>query len=242
MLDAMNLQINDKYSTLLGGAKQKILAGNKFAVNPSSVSLKSTTSAVSMTVGVGKIQGNTTQGKVVVGGLSLTSPSEFSDPTPVNVGQIDFTLNLDALAQGKNIIDEMIVSSFKAIYEMKVGGNSISALQKNIDALLPASTKTQETPVKADAQGGSSQGRAVNNNVVASDNKNGVLIKNLYLNNGEVSIKSKIINTSIKIPQTHVKDIGGDNPRVAFTTVLNIMLRSIGTAALSILDNSQEQL
>ncbi len=237
-IGAMNLQINDKYSTLLGGIKHKFSAGNKVAVNPSSVSLKSTNSPVSMTVGVGKIQGNTEKGKIMVGGLSITSPSGFSEPTPIKVGQIDLALNLDAIAQGKNIIDEMIVSSFKAIYEMKVGGNSISALQKNIDTLLPASSGTQGTVAKADVQVGKSKGKVANDNVVVSDQKNGVLIKNLYLNNGVVSIKSKIINTSIKIPQTHVKDIGGNNPRVAFTTVLNIMLRSIGTAALSILDNS----
>ena len=242
-IGAINLELADKYSTVLGNTSKIVSGGNRLSVEPSRVTLTSLKNkGVNMTLGVGAIKGDTAQGKVTVGSLSITSPTGFSDLTPLQVGLIESTLDLAAIAQGRNIISEVIVSSFKAIYEMKLPTNNITALQKNIDILLPAAAPEQNTlqtgiaPVSAGSPAAASPSVAGGSTVAAQGG--GVLIKDLYLNNGVVAIKSKMINTSVSIPQTHVEDIGGSNPRVAFTTVLNVLLRSIGKASLSILDNT----
>ena len=238
-LGAVNLKLDEKYSTLLGSSRQVVSAGNSLTVEPSQVTLTSTQDkAVNMTVGVGRIQGDTGSGKVSVGGLSITSPTGFSDPTPLETGKIDSTLDLAEFAQGRNIISEVIVSSFKAVYEMKLPNNNITVLQRNIDILLPSSSAAQTPTSRGSTAPEGSAPVAPGGAQTAESQSGGVLIKNLYLNNGVVNLKSKVINTTVDIPQTHVKDIGGSNPRVAFTTVLNVLLRSIGKASLSILNNS----
>ncbi len=234
-IGAINMQLADRYSTLFGGTKRRLSAGNQLAVGASEVSLTSTQQAgVSMTLALGKLTGSTEDGKFTLGGMSITSPTGFTAATPVTVGQIDTTLDLEAMAQGRSIIDEVIVSSYKAIYELNLAGNNITALQNNINTLLP----TPEAAGSATAQsaGVDNTGGAVGGK--DSGGGDGILIKELYLNNGVVEIKSKLINTTLKLPQTNVKDIGGSNPRVAAATVLNVMLRGIGKAAVSMFDNT----
>ena len=239
-IGAFNLAVSEKYSTVFSEKDQKLSSGNKLSVEPSSVSLTSTKGPTSMTIGVGKIQGSSADGKFSIGGINITSPTGFSDPTPIRVGQIDSTLNLDSLAVGETIIDEVIVSSFKAIYEMKLPKNNISVLQSNIKTLLPEPPQADNvgtSPARTDT-GRPASGVSSGSSVSSGGSKGGVLIKNLYLNNGVVNIKSNLINTDIKIPQTHIENVGGDNPRVAFTTIINVLLRSIGKASVSILNDS----
>ncbi len=237
-IGAINIIFADKYSTVFSGKDQRLASGSKLAAEPSSVTLTSTKQpSVSMTVDVGKISGNTSDGKITVASMAITSPTGFSDATPLKVGTIESQLDLDELAQGRKVITESIVSSFNAIYEIKLKENNITALQRNMDILLPSPTASQESSANT------SDNSVVNaNSNAAASSKdaasNSVVIKDLYLNNGVVAIKSKLINTSVKIPQTHVENIGGSNPRVAFTTILNVLFRSIGGAAVSILDNT----
>ncbi len=236
-IGAINVAFADKYSTVFSGKNQRLASGSKLSVEPSSVTLTSTKQpSVSMTVDVGRISGGTGDGKITVGSMAITSPTDFSDATPLKVGSIESILDLNELAQGRKVIAESIVSSFNAIYEIKLKENNISALQRNMDILLPAPTAEQQNSEVTSQQTATVTNTAGSSKSTGSNNS--VVIKDLYLNNGVVAIKSRLINTSVKIPQTHVENIGGSNPRVAFTTILNVLFRSIGGAAVSILDNT----
>ena len=233
-IGGMNVVVNDKYSTLIDQDGKRISTQNKLAMAPSKIRLDSSDSTVSMQLDIGKVGGDTADGKFYIDGIKITSPTGFATKTPIDIGRIESMVDMDTLFKQPLIVNEVIVGSFKAVYEMKAQGNNLAVLQKNIARLLPASgtersvtnsSASSPQSAKQTASAGVSSGKAV-------------LIKDLYLNNGAVNLQTPILKGDFDIPPTHIKDIGGDNPRLAFTTILQVLVKSIGTSAVTFLKDN----
>ena len=132
-----------------------------------------------------------TSGRGALRGFSVTNPTGFSDDAAFKFDEVSVTLVIASVQSDPVVIKEVVIQGPDVVYEFgKDGGSNLETLNKNVQS-------------KAGSGGGSSSGGKKGPNIV---------IENLYLRNGQVSIIAPLLNEkmSVPLPTVHLKDIGKD--------------------------------
>jgi len=157
---------------------------------------KAGTRATGVEVTLGKVALDLTGGKGSLGNLNVANPSGFDTDYAFNLGDISVSLDLDSLQSNPIVINEVIVTSPKVIYELGDGGSNIDAIQRNVESF------TKEI------SGGAS----------SSDDAGGdgtkVVINDLYIRGADVRVSAPFLQgkaMGTEIPEIHLQDIGKDS-------------------------------
>jgi len=133
-----------------------------------------------------------TSGRGALRGFSVTNPKGFSDDAAFKFDEVSVTLDIASVQSDPVVIKEVVIQGPDVVYEFgKDGGSNLETLNKNVQS-------------KAGSGGSSS----------SSGGKKGpnIVIENLYLRDGQVSIIAPLLNEkmSVPLPTVHLKDIGKD--------------------------------
>ncbi|RVU36900.1 hypothetical protein EOI86_12485 [Hwanghaeella grinnelliae] len=157
---------------------------------------KAGTRATGVEVTLGKVALDIAGGKGSLGDLNVANPSGFDTDYAFNLGDISVSLDLDSLQSNPIVINEVIVTSPKVIYELGDGGSNIDAIQRNVENF------TKEI------SGGAS----------SSDEAGGdgtkVVINDLYIRGADVRVSAPFLKgqaMGTEVPEIHLQDIGKDS-------------------------------
>lgn len=137
-----------------------------------------------------------TSGKGALRGFSVTNPDGFSDDDAFKFDEVSVVLDIATIRSDPIVIKEVIIQGPAVVYEFgDNGGSNLDQLNKNVQS-------------KAGADKKSSDGDKKGPNIV---------IENLYLRDGTVSVLAPLLNEkmSIPLPAIHLKDIGKDGGKGA---------------------------
>lgn len=163
---------------------------------------KAGTRATGVEVTLGKVALDLTGGKGSLSNLNVANPSGFDTEYAFNLGDISVSLDLASLQSNPIVINEVVVTSPKVIYEMTQGGSNIDTIQRNVEAF------TQEI---SGGSGGSSGGDAGGD---AAGDGTKVVINDLYIRGADVSVSASFLKgkkLGTEIPEIHLQDIGKDS-------------------------------
>lgn len=161
---------------------------------------KAGTRATGVEVTLGKVALDLTGGKGSLSNLNVSNPSGFDTDYAFNLGDISVSLNLDSLQSNPVIINEVIVTSPKVIYEFGNGESNIDAIQRNVENF------TKEI------SGGASSSDGAGDEAGGDGTK--VVINDLYIRGADVRISAPFLKgeaMGTEVPEIHLQDIGKDS-------------------------------
>lgn len=132
-----------------------------------------------------------TSGKGALRGFSVTNPNGFSDDAAFKFDEVSVELDITSVRSDPVVIKEVVIQGPNIVYEFgDDGGSNLEQLNKNVQS-------------KA-GSGGDSSGK--------SGETPNIVIENLYLRDGSVSIIAPLLNEkmSVPLPTIHLTDIGKD--------------------------------
>ena len=162
------------------------------------------------------------EGAAALKGLELGNPSGFHTEKAIAVANIAMKLDVASLTKDVVLIHEIVIESPEVSYEYASGGSNLDVIQRHVQSYVDERT------------GGAS----------ASDPKSPkkkVIIENLYVRNGKVSVSAQALNgkaMSVPLPDIHLTDIGkssgGTSPAQAAKQVVNSITQGASKAASSL--------
>jgi len=162
------------------------------------------TRATGVSVTLGEVDIDITGGSGALGNLNVANPAGYNTDYVFNLGDIAVSLDLDSIQSNPVVINEIVVTAPKVIYELGDGGSNVDVIQKNVENF----TQQLSGGGSGGGSGGSSGGSA------GGGEETKVVINNLYIRGAEVSVSAgflagKKLGTSL--PEIHLKDIGKDS-------------------------------
>lgn len=130
-------------------------------------------------------------GKGTLKGFKMSNPSGFKSDSAFRFGEVSVTVDTSTLGQDPIVIKEVLIDGPQITYEIGESGSNIDKIKENVEAFQ-----------KSLGSGGSSSG---------GDEGPGLIIENIYLKNGKVSIMvSQLLGKTLDadLPDIHLKDIG----------------------------------
>ncbi len=142
-----------------------------------------------------------------VSGFHLGNPKSFVSARAIDVGSVDIKIDKNTIMGPQPlVIDTITVDSPRVTYEINAAGNAnLKELQNNIGSSSP--DKTDE----------------------AKPSRN-VIIKNLYINRGEITISHALLqgqDIKTDLPPIHLTDIGKDGKGVTPEQVAKVVLGAV---------------
>ena len=162
---------------------------------------KAGTRATGVSVTLGKVNIDLGGGMASLGNLNVANPSGFSSEYAFNLGDISVSLDLESLQSNPIVINEVVVTSPKVIYEVGDNGSNVDAIQSNVE------TFTKQV------SGGSSAGSSSGSDEAGGEQTK-VVINNLYIRGAEVSVSAPFLKgdkLGTGVPEIHLKDIGKES-------------------------------
>ncbi len=134
-----------------------------------------------------------TSGEGTISGFHIGNPKSFFAASAIDIGEVSMQLDTNSIAgTGPIIINKVTIDSPQITYEVNMSGdNNLQTIQKNVG-------------------GGSSSS--------SGENSRNVVIKDLYIKNGEVSVTHNLLNgdkLKAPLPTIHLQNIGEKNSGVS---------------------------
>jgi len=147
-----------------------------------------------------------TTGDGTVKGIHIGNPKSFFAARAMDVGSVTLHLDTGTVAgKGPIIIDTVNIDSPQITYEINATGDAnLAQLQKNIGHYSSSSAKTS-----------------------SSAPSRPVIIKNLYIRNGEVSVTNFLLGgreVTTSLPTIHLTDIGAEGKTLTAPQVAQVVL------------------
>jgi hypothetical protein len=161
-----------------------------------------------------------TSGTGALRGLYVGNPEGFKTASAFKLGEISLTLDVGSITSDPVIIKEIVVSAPEVTYELGPQGSNIDAIKRNVDGYLKAAG-TQKEPEKT-AKSEKEPGRKV-------------VIENLYIRNGRVTIGSTISDKTMTAPlaDIHLSNIGKQKGGATPGEVADKIITALGQSANS---------
>ena len=160
-------------------------------------------------------------GKGTLRGFRVTNPAGFRTDDAFKFDEISVTLDIASLSGDPVIIREIVIDGPEITYEFGKGGSNIDRLKGNVESYQPA---------KAGSAGSSEESEGPK-----------IIIENLYLRNGKVSIAATgLIDDKMTtgLPDIHLKNIGkksgGATPAEIAKQTMDAVLKNVGSAVSKI--------
>ncbi|MCR9213168.1 MAG: hypothetical protein NXI13_05580 [Proteobacteria bacterium] len=153
-----------------------------------------------------------TSGKGALKGFSIGNPSGFESGDAVAFDEVSVVVNIANTNDKLIHISEIRVNQPAITYEVNQTSNNLDTIKKNVDDFL------KENGLAGDSQASES----------SSEEGPKVIIDNLYINGGKVSVKAPaLLNQKVEgtLPDIHMKDIGkedgGESPGEIAAKIVN---------------------
>jgi hypothetical protein len=133
-------------------------------------------------------------GKGTLKGFKMANPSGFKSDSAFRFGEVSVTVDTSTLGQDPIVIKEVLIDAPKITYEIGANGSNIDKIKENVEAFQ-----------KSMGGGGSGSGSS------GGDEGPKLIIENIYLRNGKVSIMaSQLMDKTLDtdLPEIHLTDIG----------------------------------
>ncbi len=162
---------------------------------------------------------NLTDGEAALNGLYIGNPEGYKTDFAMQVERVKVKLDIESITSDVVVIEEVMILGSSVIYELSSSGSNVDALAKNAQVYTGAEEQESEN----------------------SDAGPKLLIKNLYINEGQVSVSHSILKgktLSVALPNIHLKDIGknenGATPGEVAEKVMESIKSGVGTAVASL--------
>jgi len=156
-------------------------------------------------------------GKGTLKGFKMANPSGFKSDSAFRFGEVSVTVDTSTIDQDPIVIKEVLIDAPSVTYEIGEGGSNIDKIKENVEAFQKA--------LGGGGSGGSS-----------SEDGPGLIIENIYLKNGKVSIMaSQLLDKTLDadLPDIHLKDVGkkegGASPGEVATQTIDAVLAQVTT-------------
>ncbi len=145
--------------------------------------------ATKTNVDIDKVKISLTTGQGKVEGVSIGNPKAYTAAKAISVGDINLKVDTSTITgSGPVIIKELNIDKPYITYEVGAKGNSnLQDIQKNVSGFSPSKAKT------------------------ASKNERKVIIRDLYIRNGQISVTHALLGgkeVKTPLPLIHLRNIG----------------------------------
>ncbi len=158
-------------------------------------------------------------GEGTVSGFHIGNPKSFFAASAVDIGIVSMQLDTSSITgSGPIIIKQIVIDAPQITYEGNMSGNNnLQTIQKNVNGSSSSGADKKDVSRK-------------------------VIIKNLYIRNGEVSVTHNLLNgkkVQTALPTIHLKNIGEENsgisPQELAARVMGAIIRGATKAGGSVL-------
>jgi len=165
------------------------------------------------------------QAKGALRGLTVGNPPGFKTDHALSLGEVSVTLDPASIGEKVIVLKEVVVMRPQVTYEYGQGGDNLNAIKKNVAAT--ASPGGQQRP----AAGGPSAPASA----PAKKDEQKVIIENLYVRNGEVTVSASLLEgrkVSAGLPDIHLKDVGKGKGGASPADVAQALIAQIEQSAI----------
>ncbi|MFO1188725.1 MAG: hypothetical protein U1E97_03835 [Alphaproteobacteria bacterium] len=142
------------------------------------------------------------QAKGALRGLTVGNPPGFKTDHALSLGEVSVTLDPASIGEKVIVLKEVIIARPQVTYEYGQGGDNLNAIKKNVAATTAGPGGQQRPAAGGQTAPGSAQ---------AKKDEQKVIIENLYVRNGEVTVSASLLEgrkVSAGLPDIHMKDVG----------------------------------
>ena len=171
-------------------------------------------------VRLNKVEIDATSGQGALRGLKIGNPKGFETPSAFELGGVSVKLDIGSVTEDTIVINEIVISKPQVTYELGPGGNNIDAIRDNIDQYVKAHGGGAKGAAKSDAKTDKGEGPKL-------------VIENLYVRGGTVSVSANIPlmkgkKMTAPLPDIHLKDIGKEEKGATPGEVAEEVLAEVG--------------
>jgi len=157
-------------------------------------------------------------------GLSVGNPKGFETEQAFSLGKIKLVLDTSSLTKDVIVVKELRIEQPKVSYELRTTGSNLDAIQRNINAYLGGSGKSEPSSKSQPKEASGEDGTKL-------------IIDQLYVTGGEVEVSSiglqgKTLKTPL--PDVHLqgigRDKGGASPGEVAKKILGSLTQGAGSA------------
>ena len=174
--------------------------------------------STSVAVTLGEVDIKVSEASAAMGNLNVGNPAGFKSDYAFNLGAIKVTIDSDSIGQNPIVVEEVVITAPKVIYEVGDGLSNIETIQANVDRFIK------------DTVGESSGG----DESASSGEEQKVVINNLYIRGTEVSVSAPFLGgdaLGTAVPDIHLTDIGkgegGADPAEIASQVIDQLLAGV---------------
>lgn len=174
-------------------------------------------------------------GKAALNGLVVGNPEGFKTPYALSLGTVSVKMDPTTVVGDVIVINEIVIDSPKAMYEMNDNGSNVDAIQANIDAFVK----------ELEALTGSGGDTSAGNDAVSQEAASGpkFIIENLYIRDASTAVNIALLGgESISTPDINIhltdigKEQGGVLPAEAAAEIMDAFFGDILNTVTSVVD------
>ncbi|MEH6526013.1 MAG: hypothetical protein V7723_08050 [Sneathiella sp.] len=165
-----------------------------------------------------------TSGKGALKGFSVANPSGFDEQHAVQFNTVAVNVDIPNTNDKLIHITEIRIEQPAITYEVNETTNNLDAIKKNVDTFM-----------KENGMGGGEQKEEA-----SSEEGPKLIIDNIYINGGKVTVKSPILlNQKVEgnLPDIHMKDIGKSEGGASPDEVAAQLINEISSQAMAVVTN-----
>ena len=166
------------------------------------------------------------QGKISLNGLSVANPKEYGAEKAFGLGGISVSFDPKSLLSDKIIINQIIIDKtavdVEATYKDGKIISNLTDIQKNVESFI--AKNTSDTPKKAE------QKPAETSTESASSKQ--VVIRDLQINNSELTVGVLKKTLTLPLPDIHQKNIGEKGKQMSWQDSVAYVFNLISTEAV----------
>lgn len=165
------------------------------------------------------------RGNAKLKGLVIGNPEGFKTDYVFKLGEVVVDMESASVLSDTVVINEILIDGPGIIYEMGLAGSNIGKLMENLESGAGEGTAEQKPAEEEPAD---------------KPAKN-VLISNLIVRNGSISVSAKILGghaLKLPLPTIHLKDIGKEEEGASLPEVITKVLRAVMMAVVNTVSSS----
>jgi hypothetical protein len=161
-----------------------------------------------------------TSGKGALRGFRVTNPKGFSDDDAFKFDEVSVTIDVTTVRSDPVVIKEIVIQGPAVAYEFGDNGvSNLDQLNKNVQSKVGGGDKSAKK---------------------SGDSPN-IVIENLYLRGGSVSVVAPLLNEKlgVPLPTIHLKDIGKDGKGATPEEIADQVMQAILKGAQDAVTNAK---
>ena len=176
-----------------------------------------------------------TEGEGYIGKITVGNPKNYKEKNIIELGSISVKVDIKSLTSDIIVIDSIDINKPVINYEI------LSLTQNNLSQLLENIKKNTAAAEKAEAADNSAS--QTNEKESKSGSGKKVIIKNLSIRNGEISIAASAVadatKTTLNLPDITLTNIGEEKKGASIAeTVSKILTKITDTAYKTVIDSN----